>query len=134
MSASLFGFISAFGVAVALPEFGASDELSVWDRYLNLTSDSCPNLGVNGTSQCRDSYTERHLCRVEAARRVWDTPCYAQSWQNCVRRTPNIQRAVLPATQGPASKCTWCSVSQAQPEAAYSCTNGAAEFYFFRDL
>lgn len=129
MTASLFGFIAAF--TVALPEFGASDELSVWDRYLNLTSDSCPNLGVNGTSQCRDSYTERHLCRVEAARRVWDTPCYAQSWQNCVRRTPNIQRAVLPATQGPASKCTWCSVSEAQPEAAYSCTNGAAEFYFF---
>ena len=111
--------------------FSSSSELSPWDLYRNLSTHCelrTPGANVSAPveSMCRDPFSDRHLCRVEVARKVWETPCYAQSWQSCVKRSVNPSRAVLPATQGADSQCNWCSVSEEHPEAAYDCTAGAS--------
>ena len=117
----------------ALPSlaFSSSSELSPWDLYRNLSTHCELGMpGANATAPvettCRDPFSDRHLCRVEVARTVWETPCYAQSWQSCVKRSVNPDRAVLPATQGADSQCNWCSVSEEHPDAAYECTAGAS--------
>ena len=118
---SLFALLAS--TCAALPEW-PDDDLSVWERFENVSS-NCTYVSGEIASKCR-SFNERHYCRVKAARRVWGTPCYAQSWQSCVARSADADQAVFPSTQGADSKCVWCSPSASKATAAYSCTSGAS--------